>query len=527
MRKSTEGEDRQVLSLDSQRSELDRLIQSEKLHIVDYLQESFSAKKPGRPVFNDMIRRIEGGEANGILIWNPNRLSRNSVDTGMTIYMLDEKKILEIRTPSQIFSNTPNDKFLLNLFCSQAKLENDNKGEDVKRGLRKKAEMGYRPGPARPGYLNTPDKEKGFRTIDVDPDRFNLVKKLFELILEQVYTPAQAFKIAQNEWRLTFPNGKLVSRSSFYRMLTDTFYYGEYEFPKGSGNWYKSSVEAIITPEQFDHIQIMLGRKGKPRPQKHTFAYTGLIRCGECGCMITAENTIKKQKNGIIRHYIHYHCTKKRGPCSQKYIQVGVLEDQMYGLLSKIEIPQPFVDWALDILKEENRKESSNRNVIISSLQKDYTTQVKKIDSLVDMRARELINDEQYRKAQQETEKERRRVHELLNDADSRVNTWANLATDLFTFAERARRTFTNESIEGKRSILSYLGSNLTLKDQKLSIDLQKPLSLLEPVFQKGNELWESARTPDNLSIKRKNRVFDPACSILLRSWDSNPEPLR
>src|SRR5205085_2283722 len=107
-----------------------------------------------RKLFNEMVRMIERGEANAILVWHPNRLSRNSVDTGLLIYLMDEGKLLEIRTPGQAFKNTPNDKFLFNLLCSQAKLENDNKSVDVKRGLKTKAGMGWRPGFAPLGYLN-------------------------------------------------------------------------------------------------------------------------------------------------------------------------------------------------------------------------------------------------------------------------------------------------------------------------------------------------------------------------------------
>ena len=154
LRKSTESEDRQVLSIQSQKDEINKIIKENKLKVIEYIDESYSAKKPGRKKFNEMIERINKGEANSILTWHPNRLSRNSVDSGNVIYLLDQGKLNEIKTPSQIFKNDPNDKFLLSLFCGQAKLENDNKSVDVKRGMKKKAELGWFPGPARPGYVN-------------------------------------------------------------------------------------------------------------------------------------------------------------------------------------------------------------------------------------------------------------------------------------------------------------------------------------------------------------------------------------
>jgi len=220
-RKSSEQEDRQVLSIGSQESELKSLAQKEHLDMAEVLEESYSAKAPGRKIFNAVIKRIENGEANGILAWHPNRLSRNSVDTGYLIYLMDQNKLLEIRTPGQTFKNTPNDKFLLNLLCSQAKLENDNKGVDVKRGLRRKAELGWHPGPAPIGYLNTPNKEKGFRTIRKDPKIFPIIRKMFDLILSGSYTAPRVHEIAVNQWGL-----KKLARSGFYRTLYNPFYYG-------------------------------------------------------------------------------------------------------------------------------------------------------------------------------------------------------------------------------------------------------------------------------------------------------------
>jgi DNA invertase Pin-like site-specific DNA recombinase len=138
-RKSSEDEDRQVISIESQENELEPIARREGFNITVKLKESASAKLGGtRPHFNDMVKRIRRGEVNAILCWHPNRLSRNATDAAVLVELMDQGSLLEIRTPSQSFKNTPGDKFLLTLFCSQAKLENDNKGVDVKRGLRAK-----------------------------------------------------------------------------------------------------------------------------------------------------------------------------------------------------------------------------------------------------------------------------------------------------------------------------------------------------------------------------------------------------
>ena len=295
-RKSSEDEERQVISNESQRDELNPLAKRDRLHIYEAIEEDASAKLSGtRPRFNDMVKRIKKGEANAILCWHLNRLSRNAGDAALLIELMDQDRLLEIRTPGQTFKNSPGDKFLITLFCSQAKLENDNKGVDVERGLRKKATMGFYPGVAPMGYLNDKTKLRGERDLYNDPDRFSLVKRMWQMMLTGTYTPPQILTIANKEWgfrtrRTRKQGGNPLSVSAIYHIFHNPFYYGWYEYPKGSSKWYEGKHEPMVTKAEFDHVQALLGKKGNPRSSKHlTFSFTGLIRCGECDGMITAE----------------------------------------------------------------------------------------------------------------------------------------------------------------------------------------------------------------------------------------------
>jgi DNA invertase Pin-like site-specific DNA recombinase len=191
-RRSSEAEDKQVLSIDAQIDELKKLAKSIGLDLasLDIRQESHSAKAPrSRPVWNGIIKDIEKGKLNGIIAWQANRLSRNAVDTGEMIYLMDTGKLAEVVTPSQVFRNTPNDKMMLNFFCMVAKFENDNKGVDVKRGLNKKAGKGYLPSGAKPGYMNDLHAEKGNKKLFADPVRFPIIKEAWRLMLTGLHTP--------------------------------------------------------------------------------------------------------------------------------------------------------------------------------------------------------------------------------------------------------------------------------------------------------------------------------------------------
>lgn len=455
-----------------------------------------------------MIKRIEKGEANGILAWHPNRLSRNSVDTGYLIYLMDQNKLLEIQTPGQAFKSSPNDKFLLNLLCSQAKLENDNRGVDVKRGLRRKVELGWHPGPAPIGYLNTPDKQKGLRTIRKDRKLFPLIRKMFDMVLSGTYTAPQVYKIAVEQWGF-----KHLALSGFYRTLCNPFYYGWFEWPKGSGNWQRGKHEPMITQGEYERIQTLTrgGNTNKPKPERHLFAFTGMIRCGECGCMVTAENKIKKNKNGNVHHYTYYHCTKRKGPCGQKCIEVNELEKQIKKTLAKVQPPEEFHGWAMKWLQNENEREAGDRNAILSNQQKNYEACVKKLDALIDMRASGEISEEEFKKKKSEIGQEKIRLHELLNDTDNRVDSWLQTADNVLTFAGDANEAFTERGQHARKVILSALGSNLLLQDKNIRIDTDSallPLILVSSGSNRKNGRLEPAETGSN---KEKSRAFNSA----------------
>ena len=177
-RKSTESDELQALSIDSQIKEMLEMAKSENMDIVEVRKESHSAKDSGqRPIFNQLLADIRSGMFNGILCWAPDRLSRNAGDLGAVVDLMDQGHLKEIRTHGQKFTNNPNEKFLLMILGSQAKLENDHKGQNVKRGLRAKCEQGWRPGPAPLGYLHDKYGDKGGKRVFIDPKRAPLINK--------------------------------------------------------------------------------------------------------------------------------------------------------------------------------------------------------------------------------------------------------------------------------------------------------------------------------------------------------------
>lgn len=340
-RKSTESDEKQALSIDSQVKEMLAIAERENLEIVDIRREAHSAKDSGqRPVFSEILRDIQTGRYTGILTWAPDRLSRNAGDLGSLVDLMDQKLLHEIRTYGQHFKNSPNEKFLLMILCSQAKLENDNKSINVKRGLRTRCEMGLWPAPAPMGYLNEKRVDrKGY--VYIDPERGHIIKKMFEKVAYEKWTGRKLFHWLKFEINFKTPNGnKGLTLSNIYIILGNHFYHGTFEFPKNSGIWYKGIHEPLITKELFDRVQENI-RKQVVRVESKEFAFTKLMTCGLCGSGICADEKFKKQKNGNVHRYCYYGCTKSRDKnCKCGYVEEGELIQQFVILMDTIDLDE-------------------------------------------------------------------------------------------------------------------------------------------------------------------------------------------
>ncbi len=338
-RKSTESDEKQALSIDSQVKEMLQIAEREGLEIVDIRREAHSAKESGqRPVFREILRDIQVGRYTGILTWAPDRLSRNAGDLGSLVDFMDQGRLIEIRTYGQYFKNSPNEKFLLMILCSQAKLENDNKSINVKRGLRTRCEMGLWPAPAPVGYLNDKQADRKGH-INIDPERAPVIKKIFEKVAYEKWSGKKIYHWLKFEINFKSVTGnKGLTLSNIYLILQNDFYYGSFEYPRKSGLWYKGKHEPIITKELFDLVQKQV-KSQIIRVENKEFAFTKLMECGLCGSGICADEKFKKQKNGNIHRYVYYGCTKfKDKNCKCGYINEEELIQQFEGLIEKIDL---------------------------------------------------------------------------------------------------------------------------------------------------------------------------------------------
>ena len=451
-RKSTDSEERQVLSIEAQLAELKEFAAKEKLEIVASLCEAKTAKEPGRTVFGEMLARIEKGEAQGILAWHPDRLARNSIDGGKIIYLLDTGKIKDLKFPTFWFDSTPQGKFMMNIAFGQSKYYIDNLSENIKRGQRAKLRKGIWPNFAPLGYLNN----HRTKTIDIDKEKAPLVRKAFEIYATGEYTLKALAKVLDQAGLRSY-KGNVLSVSCVQRLLQNPIYYGVFSF---NGEIYDGTHEPIISKTLFDSVQQVMSNRGKKkRKRKHEFAFSGLMRCGNCDCLITAE----KQKG---HHY--YRCTKKKQPCYEKYLREEDLVEQMKAIIQKVSLPD---DWANNMLAEidkEQEQAKEETKVFVQNLQAKKTEIEAKAENLLDLFiGGKGIEPEEYQAKKQKLLNEKLDIQQKIKDLEQKGNNWLEPMKEMIFASSQAKILLSQNDNQEIRAFLKNIGSNFILKDKK------------------------------------------------------------
>ena len=222
-RKSTEGEDRQMLSLDAQERELLEIAQKYNLDVVQTFRESMSAKKEGRPIFNEMMEYVKSGKADAVLCWKLDRLARNFIDGGQIIDALQTSTIKEIRTYEGLHLPTDNVLMIALQFGTANQYVRDL-STNVKRGNRQKLAQGGFPGNAPFGYIN----EKVNKTVIPHPTNAKYVKRAFQIRIKEHKSYAEIANVLYIEGLRTKSDRK-VFKSTVQRVLSNIFHTGVIE----------------------------------------------------------------------------------------------------------------------------------------------------------------------------------------------------------------------------------------------------------------------------------------------------------
>ena len=523
-RKSTESEDKQVQSIEDQVEVMLELAKKRGFKIVAKLRESKSAKAPfQRPEFTRMLAMIDRGEANGILCWQLNRLSRNPSESGLLQQMLQDEKILSIQTNDREY--LPDDNAVV--FSVESSISNQfirDLRKNVKRGIAAKIRNGGISGVAPAGYLNN----GADKTIEIDPIRFPLIRKAFDMYLTGNFSVPEVLRVMNEDWgytayKRTKTGGKPLSRAGLYHILQNKRNAGWIPNPYDGPDYIRASYEPMITEEEYDQVQRLLGKKGKLRLcASRQFALKNFLRCGECGCMITAEVQRKKQNNGDIHEHVYYHCTRKR-PCSQRgSVREQDLFDKVSELLDEYELTPQLYEWGMEALKEMADKEIAERNDVQVMQFKSLDAIQAQLDKLLDLVTKDFITAEEYKVKSQSLKDELKKRQTDQVETAERTKNWYEFVGKQLDTLTLANSKFVKGDLGDKKEILLAIGQNPTLIDKKLQIT---PNEWMLPVKNNVREIKQQLDSVRTESDKIRIGFESTIKSTWYSRQDSNLRP--
>ena len=468
-RKSTEDEERQVMSIEAQITELIEYAKREKITIAQQFIESKSAKAPGREIFNTMIQEIYSSkEPIGILAWHPDRLARNSVDGGQIIYSIDIGKVVSLKFPTFWFEPTPQGKFMLQVAFGQSKYYSDNLSENVKRGFRQKLRRGEWPSLAPLGYINNPKT----RNIEPDTTKARCIAMAFEEYAKGEHT-LESLSKRLSLWGIISKTGKPLVKASVHRMLTNKAYMG---IIARNGEVIEGKFEAIVSPATFAKVQEILKTKAKPRhsKKKHNFPFMGLLTCGECGSTITAQYA-----HGRGGTYRYYRCTKWFSRCTQKYLREDRLAFQLKEQIAKAAVDPEWANRISKYLDDEEKKEAQNGQAIALNLDNQIKGTKEKLDTLVNAFLDNTIDKDVYIAKKEELltlkatlQEKRAGLGRKGKSSIEPLRGWLNTCID-------ADKLASSDNLDEIKRVTEKIATNPRLLDQRVIGDLARHFEMV------------------------------------------------
>jgi len=521
LRRSQDREDRQSLSIDKQDSQLKKIIEHYNLDPVFFPPEERSAKHPGRPIFNDMMERIENGESRYIAVWALSRLSRNSMDGGRVIYALDTGKLLAIYTPSRIYRNTPDDKMVLGIELALAKKTNDDLSVQVKEGFETKRSHGQYPGPAPIGYLNTIIRP-GERNIIPDPEKGPKVVHLFEMAASGLYTPQQLWKEAQDIALYTRHNG-ILGKQTLIEILKRRAYTGVFKY--GGDEWHQGSYSPLISVELFDRVQLAMGWAKSATKAKYSttsgrqYTYKGLLLCMTCNFNVTAYTKPKKLVNGQTVEYVFYTCTKKNKKlkCDEPQISGNLIEQAIKDRMQEFEITDndgaQCIKWLEHFYSDYVKKKNQYKPELVRNIREAK----KALETLDEKLEGGIISDDRYKLRAAKHELIIARTTEQLGESANDADRWLELANETFSVLTNIGEVFEIADGPERRRLMMLIGSNWYLSNKKVELTPRYPLDLLRQSDQKTDwravtsEVWNYFRLNGGWSRLNETRSMSPS----------------
>ena len=442
---------------------------SERKLAIEEFCDVETAKTVGRPGFNAMLSHLsKHRDCRVVLVEKTDRLYRNLKDhvtlaeADLEIHFVKENFILTKDSRSS-------EKFMHGLNVLMAKNYIDNLSEEVKKGVRTKAGQGLWPSYAPLGYLNT-IRADGKRIIVPDPVLGPIVTKIFEWFASGEYSLRTLAQKAYGEGFLFRKSRSKIPLTTLQKILRKRIYTGEFNY---GGELYQGSHEPLITREVWNRVQAILDGRHATRHRKvrHDFVYSGMVRCGHCGCSMVGE--VKKGR------YVYYHCTGYRGKCAEPYTREEILEQKIAGALRALVIPPAVLAWLQSELVVADRTEQATRVQTERRQQMEIERLQARMEVLYDDRLDGRIDASTYDRKAGEIRGQQEQIRQKIWTTETKMLPSASEAVELMMLTSKAADRFVAQSGSKQRKLLHLVLKEASWKGGELRMLLREPFQEL------------------------------------------------
>ncbi|MBK8575376.1 MAG: recombinase family protein [Elusimicrobia bacterium] len=302
-----------------------------------YTDAGFSGANTDRPALKDMLRDIRNCGIGMVVTYKIDRLTRSPRDFYQLIEFFEERGAGFISVTERFDTSTPSGRLLRNIMLTFAQFERELISERTRDKVQQKAQRGMYFGGTPPfGY-----KAEGGKLV-LDPPRDEAVRTIYNTYAE-TGSVRSVLSLLRTQG-VTSQKGKPIAEPTVWHILQKRIYTGVMPF---NGKHFPGQHPAIISEELFNHVQGI--RRGGFRGSTHavpSLPLAKIIRCQECGNVMTPCYTDKKTKGGT-RRYSYYRCSNlsRQGwnSCSVRQINADRFHDMIYKNLLRISMDSDYM----------------------------------------------------------------------------------------------------------------------------------------------------------------------------------------
>jgi DNA invertase Pin-like site-specific DNA recombinase len=480
VRKSSESDDRQVLSLDQQLHWAREACAKAGIRNPIVIREARSAKTPGRPEFNHLMSLVLKGEVDTVVAWKADRLARNAADAGAVLFALESTRLQQIISSDRTYTEDADSAFMLSIELGLSAKYSKDLSKNVRRGIAEKLRRGEWSWRAPLGYKNvrqTADRS----VIALDPPMAARIRQLFDLAATGNYSLHGLTRIFRDEWRLNVrrgskaaKNARGISSATMHFILRNRFYTGVMVV---KGEVYLGSHLPLVTKEQFDRVQRILASRNKraERPQRYSFSFTGILRCGKCGRNMTGY--LRRKPSG--KQYTYYVCSNHlRQRCDQPLVPEPQIFSEVFSELSRVSLTAEEATTCYAMLEEMKRGVEASVETLRAGRAAEVAAIERRRERLLDLFLSGAIEKGEFDSKRRELDADR--VNALLAEASVEA-TEAERFDLTLSFVESLRdatSAFQKGSNEDRRFLLRDVGFELSARGKKLHVQAGEAASL-------------------------------------------------